>query len=149
MGWVCFQTFTKSGAAMGCYRETGFQTVCCCQWEEGKESVSWRHAFLELSEDGKCGCHRASTPWEGTAAFSSRATCPLSVKYFPALLFLDSNNMGVLCSLLASMTAIESVIYLCTWQCWVGNELRASCMLGKDATSSCHICDCYTRRSNG
>lgn len=69
----------------------------------------------------------------------------LSAKYFPALLSLDSNIMGVLCALLASMTAMESVIYLCTWQCWVGNELRASSLLGKDATSSCHICDCYSR----
>lgn len=46
--------------------------------------MSWQHVFLELSEDGKCGCNRASTPWEGTPAFSGRATCPFECQIFPS-----------------------------------------------------------------
>lgn len=51
----------------------------------------------------------------------------LSDTFFPALLFLDSNIIGALYSLLASVTAIERVIYLRIWQCWVMNSGHHAC----------------------
>lgn len=54
----------------------------------------------------KCGCDRPLLLRKGHWPCQVELPVLLSVRYFPALLLLDSNIVGVLYSLLASMTAI-------------------------------------------
>jgi hypothetical protein len=83
--------------------------------------VSWRHAFLELSEEGKCGCDRPIRLGKGRRpsqvelflSFFFSSILPFECRMFPSPSLSGQQHHGVLYSLLASMTAIESVIYLC------------------------------------